>query len=542
MPPAPLDSAPFCDIVSVLSSSARNFQTAKTANPAVSPPNAKIGRCHLVGAGPGDPGLFTLRGRDLLATADVVIYDHLANPRLLAWTKPGAQIIYAGKRAGHHALSQDEINALLIEHTKAGREVVRLKGGDPFVFGRGGEEAIALQEAGLAWDIVPGVTSAVAGPAFAGIPVTHRGIASAFTIVTGNEDPVKPASGLDYAQLARTGGTLVFLMGVERIGAIAKALMDGGAAPTTPVALVRWASRSAQETLVTTLENAAADVARADFQPPAVTIVGDVVSLRERLRWAENRPLFGKRIVVTRAREHAGSLSTQLESLGAEVEELPMIRIEPPENMQPLGDAVRDAHTYNWIVFTSPNGVRAFFDLFFKVYDDAREIGGARIAAVGPATAEEVRRYRFGVDAQPKEYGAEAILDALMEVESVENLTFLLPRADIARDTLPQELAKRGAIVDEVVAYRTIAERTDLTGARARLIEHGADYITFTSSSTAEHFAALGIALKPHCRIASIGPATSGTLRKLGYNVTLEASRHDIPGLVEAILHDVFRA
>ncbi len=543
MPLASLAALPFCERVMAHSSSfAQNFQSRQKTGDADKVDPGKRGRCHLVGAGPGDPGLLTLRGRDLLASADVVIYDYLANPRLLSWAKPGAKIIYAGKRARQHALSQDEINALLIEHTKAGREVVRLKGGDPFVFGRGGEEAIALQEAGLLWDVVPGVTSAVAGPAFAGIPVTHRGIASTMTIVTGNEDPTKPSSEVNYAELARIGGTLVFLMGVERIGEIAKALMEGGASPSTPVALVRWASTSAQQTLETTLQHVGADVLRADFQPPAVTIVGDVVSLRQKLRWVENRPLFGKRIVVTRARESAGTLSAHLESLGAEVEELPMIRVEPPEDLRALGDAVRDAHTYNWIVFTSPNGVRAFFDLFFKIYDDAREIGSARIAAVGPATAGEVRRYHLGVDVQPKEYGAEAILDALSEVEAVENLTFLLPRADIARDTLPQQLTERGAIVDEVVAYRTVPEKADDIGARARLVEQGADYITFTSSSTVQHFAALGIALKPHCRIASIGPATSDTLRQHGYSVNVEAAKHDIPGLVESILHDVFRA
>jgi uroporphyrinogen III methyltransferase/synthase len=503
---------------------------------------AKIGRCHLVGAGPGDPGLVTLRARALIADADVIIHDYLANPRLLAWSKPGAELIYAGKRAGQHTLTQDEINALLVDKTKAGLDVVRLKGGDPFVFGRGGEEALALQQAGLAWDVVPGITSAIAGPAAAGIPVTHRGLAASFVVATGNEDPNKPEPDLDFAAIARSPGTKVFLMGVDRIGSIAERLIAEGMPPKTSVALVRWATLSAQQTLVATIETVAAEVDKVSFQPPAVTIVGDVVNLRETLRWFENRPLFGKRIVVTRTREHAGILSEQLEALGADVDELPTIRIEPPKDILEFGELVRDAHTYNWIVFTSPNGVRSFFDLFFKIYSDARDLGSCRIAAVGPATADEVRKYRFAVDVQPKEYVAEAILDALLEVESVENLTFLLPRADIARDTLPKELVKRGAIVDEVVAYRTVPETEDVTGAKVRLADQGADYVTFTSASTAEHFAALGIPLKPGCRTVSIGPVTSEALREKGLPVSIEAKQHDIPGLVEAILHDVFRA
>lgn len=493
------------------------------------------GKCFLAGAGPGDLGLVTLRAQKCVEEADVIVYDYLCNPEMLKWAKPGAEIIYVGKKAGEHTLRQDEINELLVERCRAGQQVVRLKGGDPFVFGRGGEEAQALAKAGIRFEIVSGVTSAIAAPAYAGIPLTHRGKNSHVTFFTGHEDPEKSESSIDFAALTKLGGTQVMLMGVERIGAIAKEMLVRGARADLPVALIRWGTTGAQETLVGNLENIAARVAERKFSAPAVAVFGDVVLLREELNWFENRPLSGKRIVVTRTRAQAGILSGQLHALGGEVLELPTIRIEPPTDLRAFAELVQDAHAYDWIVFTSPNGVTAFFDLFYKLYDDAREIGGARIAAIGPATAQRVKDYRLHVDLRPEEFVAEAVVREFQKQGSIDNLKILLARAEKARDVLPKQLSALGAIVDEGFAYRTIPETRDDTGARRRLLEEGADMITFTSSSTVENFMALNLPWPAGMKVASIGPITSKTARGLGLQVDLEARRHDIPGLVEAI-------
>jgi uroporphyrinogen III methyltransferase/synthase len=339
-------------------------------------------RVYLVGAGPGDLGLVTLRAKECIEQANVIVYDHLANPEMLSWAREDAEIIYAGKEAGKHALKQDDINALLVTKAREGKQVVRLKGGDPFVFGRGAEEAEAIVDAGIAFEIVPGITSAIAGPAYAGIPVTHRGQNSHVTFFTGHEDPTKAQSSIDYAALTKLGGTQVMLMGVERIESIARQMMEQGARKNLPVALVRWATTGRQETLVGTLENIAKRVLDIGFEAPAVAVFGEVVSLRENLNWYEKRPLSGKRIVVTRTRKQASELSNQLRRLGAEIVELPTIRIEPPTELREFAELVQDAHSYDWIVFTSPNGVEAFFEMFFKLYDDAREIGPTKIAAI----------------------------------------------------------------------------------------------------------------------------------------------------------------
>jgi uroporphyrinogen III methyltransferase/synthase len=499
---------------------------------------SSTGTCYLAGAGPGDLGLVTLRVKQVVERADVVVYDYLCNPEILQWAPAGAEIIYAGKKAGQHTLKQEEIDALLVEKTRAGKRVVRLKGGDPFVFGRGGEEAAALAAAGLAFEIIPGISSAIAAPAYAGIPVTHREHTAQLTIFTGHEDPTKTESSLDLAQIAATPGTKVMLMGVERIGIITAKLIENGAAPETPVALVRWGTTGRQQTLRGTLADIAERVGASGFQAPAVAVFGDVVKLRDQLNWFETRPLFGKRIVVTRTRKQAGALSAALRELGADVFELPTIRIEPPQNLREFAELVRDAHTYEWIVFTSPNGVTAFFDLFFKMYEDVRSIGGAKIAAIGPATAAKVREYSLGVDLQPKEYIAEAVVEAFKAQGSIENVTILLARAEQARDVLPNELAKLGAIVDVAVAYRTVPETEDVSGGLARFKAEGADMITFTSSSTVENFMALKLALPPGLKTASIGPVTSATMRELGLRVDVEAEQYDIPGLVAAVLDE----
>lgn len=493
------------------------------------------GICYLVGAGPGDPGLLTLRGKYCLEQAQVVIYDYLSNPELLRHAPASAEKIYVGKKAGQHTLTQDAINALLVEKTLAGHIVVRLKGGDPFIFGRGGEEADALAEAGCKFEIVPGISSAIAGPAYAGIPVTHRGHNTALTIFTGHEDPSKPESSLDYAAIARTPGTKVMLMGVERLADISASLRDGGMAAETPVALVRWATTGRQETLVGTLGDIAGKAASEGFKAPAVAVLGEVVNLRPTLNWFESRPLFGKRIAVTRTRKQAGVLIDALRALGADAYELPTIRIEPPENKREFYVLVKDAHTYDWVIFTSPNGVDAFFEAFYALYKDARSIGGVRIAAIGPATAERVRHYHLDVDLQPEKYVAEEIIKSLQEETTVENLKILLARAENAREVLATELTRLGAIVDEAIAYRTVPETDDVSGGIARFREEGADVVTFTSSSTAENFVALKLPLPAHLKTASIGPITSATMRKLGLDVDIEAAVHDIPGLVQAI-------
>jgi uroporphyrinogen III methyltransferase / synthase len=495
----------------------------------------KTGKCFLVGAGPGDLGLVTLRAKECIEQAEVIVYDYLCNPEMLRWAPDNAELIFAGKKAGAHTLTQEEINSLLVEKTREGKRVVRLKGGDPFLFGRGGEEAQALAAAGLSFAIVPGVSSAIAGPAYAGIPVTHRGRNSHVTFFTGHEDPEKSESALDFGALAKLGGTQVMLMGVERIGAIAREMMANGMRRDLPVALIRWATTGRQETLVGTLENIAQRVTAAGFAAPAIAVFGEVVNLRDELNWFEDRPLSGKRIVVTRTRSQAGALTEQLRGLGADVIELPTIRIEPPTDLRAFAELVQDAHAYDWIVFTSPNGVNAFFDLFYKLYDDAREIGGARIAAIGPATAQRVKDFRLHVDLQPEEFVAEALVREFRKEGDVENLRILVARAEQARDLLPRELTALGAIVDEGFAYRTVPETRDDIGARRRLLEEGADLITFTSSSTVENFLALGLSWPAKMQVASIGPITSKTARDRGLEVALEARRHDIPGLVEAI-------
>ncbi|HEX4637992.1 MAG TPA: uroporphyrinogen-III C-methyltransferase [Chthoniobacterales bacterium] len=497
--------------------------------------NRERGKVYLVGAGPGDLGLVTLRAKECIERAAVIVYDHLANPEMLNWAREDAEIIYAGKKAGDHSLKQDEINRLLIEKAREGKEVVRLKGGDPFVFGRGAEEAQAIVDAGIAFEIVPGITSAIAGPAYAGIPVTHRGDNSHVTFFTGHEDPAKEKTAIDYAALAKLGGTQVMLMGVERIDAITREMLANGVRPDLPVALVRWATTGRQETLVGTLKTIAQRAAEAEFEAPAVAVFGEVVALRKDLKWYEDRPLSGKRIVVTRTRKQASALSNQLRALGADVLELATIRIEPPTNLRDFAELVQDAHQYDWIVFTSPNGVEAFFEMFFKLYDDAREIGAAKIAAIGPATAERVRDFRLHVDLQPEEFVAEGVLREFQKQGGVENLRILIARAEKARDVLPRELSRLGAIVDEGFAYRTVPETRDVTGARRRLLEEGADLITFTSSSTVENFLALGLPWPKGMQIASIGPITSKTATDHGLKIGIEARRHDIDGLVEAI-------
>src|SRR5438105_6694872 len=441
------------------------------------------GEVYLVGAGPGDPGLVTLRAKECIENANVIVYDHLANPETLSWTRDDAEIIYAGKEPGGSQLSQQQINALLIEKAREGKQVVRLKGGDPFVFGRGAEEAQAIADAGIPFEIVPGITSAIAGPAYAGIPMTHRAHNSHVTFFTGHEDPAKAESAIDYAALAKLGGTQVMLMGVERLGSITSKMLEQGVRSDLPVALVRSATTGQQETLTGTLEDIAQKAVASDFKAPAVAVFGEVVGLRDSLNWYEKRPLLGKRIVVTRTRKQASVLSNKLRAVGGHVIELPTIRIQPPTELREFAELVQNAHIYDWIVFTSANGVEAFFDIFFKLYDDAREIGGVRIAAIGPATAQRVKDFHLHVDLQPEEFVAEAVVREFKKQGSMENERILVVHAEKARDVLPKELSVAGAIVDEAFVYRTVPEVSETSGPRLQLAENGDVLIPYTSSS-----------------------------------------------------------
>ena len=494
------------------------------------------GIVYLVGAGPGDPGLLTLRAKECIEIADVIIYDYLSNAEFLRMARADSERIYAGKKAKDHTLTQDEINALIVAKAKEGKIVTRLKGGDPVLFGRGAEEAAELAAAGIRYEIVPGVSSSIAGPIYAGIPVTHRSHASQLTIFTGHEDPTKPESSLDYAHLAKTPGTRVMLMGVERMMEITQELIKHGASAETPVALVRWATRGNQQTLVGTLGTIAEQVKASGFKAPAVCVIGDVVKERENINWFEDRPLFGKRIVVTRTRHQAGGLTKQLSKLGADVIELPTIKIVEPKNLLEFGELVQDCYTYDWIVFSSPNGVEAFFKMFYKLYSDARSIGPAKIAVIGPGTAEKVKDYHMAVDLMPeKKFVAEGLIEKFKKDEHMEHLKVLWVRAEDAREVIADGLNKLGAIVDEALAYRTVPERDDNQAAIARMTEEGADVITFTSASTVECFFALGLELPKGVKIASIGPVTSDALKKRGLKIDIEAQEYSIPGLVKAL-------
>lgn len=505
------------------------------------------GTVHLVGAGPGDPGLFTRRGAELLSVADVVVYDALCNPALLALTSDEAEIIYAGKRANQHAIPQDELNDLLVDHAKAGKSVVRLKGGDPFLFGRGGEEAERLAQAGVAFEIVPGVTSISAVPAYAGIPTTHRDYCSSITVLTGHEQPGKPESAIDWAHVANEPGTRIILMGIERLRHITEKLLEHELPADTPAGLIRWGTTGRQGTLTGTVGDIADKAEAADFQPPALIIVGGVVAMRDKLRWFDQKPLFGQRIVVTRTRAQASALSAQLTGLGADVLEIPTIKIVEPDDKNCLKDGMLGLGSYQWLVFTSPNGVDRFFDYFFRAFDDLRDLGGCRIAAIGPATAAKLKALHLKVDLMPEQYTATAVAKAFADSKKfdIENENIALFRAQVANPELPKELEKLRAIVDDIPVYKTVPETEDRTGAVARLESEGADWITFTSSSTVENFHErfdLPTTLARHqIKPLSIGPETSKALEALGIMPAAEADPHTIPGIVDALKQAVAR-
>ena len=502
---------------------------------------------YLVGSGPGDPGLFTIKGVRCMEEADAVVYDRLAPEALLKHAKPEAESIYVGKRPGNPTMSQGEINDLLVELGRAGKTVVRLKGGDPYIFGRGGEEALALIEAGLPFEVVPGVTSGVAAPAYAGIPVTHRNVSTSVVFVTGHEDPTKGRSDVDWARIAKGADTLVLYMGVGRLKEISTELVAAGRSPETPVACVRWGTIPEQRTVTGTLEDIAARVAQADLKPPAITVVGDVVALREAgLDWYERRPLFGRCVVVTRARAQAGELSVELERLGAEVYEFPTIQIQAPEDFGPLDAAIRDLDSFGWIVFTSVNGVEAFLERLWHHGLDLRAVPRrAKVAAIGPATAQRIEEVGLRVDVVPEEYRAEALIEVL-ETDSIAGKRVLIPRAKVAREILPDKLREAGAEVVVPPAYESAPSSEGKNELARRLGAGEVDCVTFTASSTVENFVgAFGpgeaVGLLAETRVVCIGPITAETARGHGLRVDTEAEEYTIPGLVEAV-EDLFAA
>jgi uroporphyrinogen III methyltransferase/synthase len=492
------------------------------------------GTVYLVGAGPGDPGLLTRRSLELIERADVILYDRLIPAGALAGARADAELRYVGKRAGDPALAQEEINALLVELGRAGKLVVRLKGGDPFVFGRGGEEAEALAAAGVRYEVVPGVTAGVAAPAYAGIPVTHREAASAVAFVTGHEDPAKDESALDWDALARFPGTLVLYMGVGNLGGIAERLVAAGRDPSEPASVVERGTLPGQRSVSAPLAEIAASAARAKVGAPAIVLVGAAAALGHSLAWLERRPLHGQVVAVTRARAQASVLAERLAALGGEVIETPAIRIEPRLGEPEVVEAISRIREYALVCFTSPNGVRLLFDALGRAGHDARALAGATVAAIGPGTAAELERQGILADVVPTRSVAEALAEALVDVP-VEGRAVLLARATDARDVLPDALRDRGARLDDVAVYDTVAE--PLADDQLEQLRR-ATYVTFTSSSTVRYFLESGGRVPEHARVVSIGPVTTATARELGVTVHAEAERHDIDGLVAALVAD----
>ncbi len=506
----------------------------------------KTGLVYLVGAGPGDPQLLTLKAKSLLERADCLVYDALVAPAILSFVRPDCERIYVGKRADQHAMPQDDMNKLLVGCASKYSITVRLKGGDPYVFGRGGEEALYLRAAGVRFQVVPGISSALAVPAYAGVPVTQRGMCTQLSIFTGHEMEGKSSSSLDLANIAQAQGTKIMLMGMKKLDGIIETLIAEGQSPDTPVALVQWGCTSRQRKLLTTIGELSHRVKEEDFGAPAILVIGEVASLSEQLDWWSDMPLHGQRIIVTRTRQQASALRQSLQDLGAEVLELPMIRIAPPSDRHGFAESVVDAPQYDWLVFSSPNGVNKFFQAFFAVYEDIREIGGARIAAVGPGTAAELKKFGLMVDVMPQKAVAEELIAEFdrkaEEFGGIEHSSMLWVHGEQARDYIYRELMKRKAIVDECIAYSTVAETQDPTGVRPLIESEGADWITFTSASTVHHWMKMGIKLHAHCRIASIGPVTTAALAEYKLKPDLEAPKHNIASLVDAIQQECSHA
>jgi uroporphyrinogen III methyltransferase/synthase len=510
------------------------------------------GKVYLVGAGPGDIGLLTIKGLKCLRKADVVIYDFHLNAQVLNYISHNAEFIYAGKRGGHHTLTQDEINNILVRKAKEGKIICRLKGGDPFVFGRGGEEAEALSREGIAFEVVPGVSSAIAAPAYAGIPLTHRLLSSSFAVIPGYEDAAKKESMIDWSKLATGVGTLVFLMAVKNVDLIVRKLMEHGRPSETPVAVVRWGTRPDQKTIVGTLESIPAIVREKHIQPPAVMIVGEVVNLRKTLKWYEKKPLFGYRILVTR--EHMEGFE-RLEELGAEILEFPTIEIIPPASYAELDSSIERITSYDWIVFTSRNGVKYFFRRFFERDKDIRELKGIRICTVGTKTAQEVKNYGMKVDLIPGDFRAEGLIESFVKLgqghstasgQKIKNsgllkgMRFLLPRAEKAREIFPEKVRELGGEIDVPVVYRTVKPESRGKRLRRFLREGRISMATFTSGATFDNFREImGEDADEYLQgipIAAIGPVTAKSIEKAGLRVDIMPKEATIEAMVEEII------
>jgi uroporphyrinogen III methyltransferase / synthase len=502
----------------------------------------KKGKVYLVGAGPGDPGLLTLKGKSLIEKADVIIYDYLANEAFLNYARDDAELIYVGKSGGSHTMKQEDINGLLCEKAEKGFNVVRLKGGDPFIFGRGGEEAEVLVKAGIPFEVVPGVTSAIAAPAYAGIPLTHRDYTATVAFITGNEDPAKEQSNIDWEKISTGVGTLVFLMGIGNIEAIAAELIKHGRSPETPAAVIHRGTVPAQKSIEANLRDIAAAAKREGIKPPGIIVVGDVVRLRQDLNWFENKLLFGRRIVVTRSRDQASQFLAGLTELGAECIEFPTIKIVPPSSRDGMDKAIQRLEGYNWLIFTSVNGVEYFFKRLFDSGKDIRSLWNIKVAAIGPKTAEAVRHRGIRPDLVPDEYRAEAVVEAFKNYD-LKGSSILLPRAFEAREILPDELRQMGAQVDVVEAYRTVMPETGAEKLAAMLEKGEIDMATFTSSSTVLNFLSMFkdkredlLQWMKGVTVACIGPITAKTAEDNGLKVAVSAKEYTIEALTAAIV------
>lgn len=510
------------------------------------------GKVYIVGAGPGDAGLFTVKGLRCLQRADVVVYDFHLNAQVLNYINHEAEFIYAGKRGGLHSMTQEQINHTLIKNAEEGKIICRLKGGDPFVFGRGGEEAEALSKKGIEFEIVPGVSSAIAAPAYAGIPLTHRLYSSSFAVVPGYEDPTKGESSIDWTKLATGVGTIVFLMAVKNIAFVCKKLIENGRSPETPVAVIRWGTRAEQTTVVGNLKDIAELINEKDIMPPAVMVVGDVVNLRENLKWYENKPLFGQRVLVTR--EHSEGFE-RLEDLGAEIIEFPTVRIVPPLDWTGLDRAIDRIESYNWLIFTSINGVQFFFKRFFEKARDIRDLKGIRICAVGTKTGAEINKYGLKVDLVPAEFNAEGLIEAFtppnppldkggnegdVALKPFKGMKFLLPRAEVAREVFPEKIRELGGKIDVVIAYRAV--KPEIHGKRLKrfLREGKISIATFTSAATFNNFMSVmdkdAHELLKDVSIAVIGPVTAKAVEKAGLEVSIMPEQATVEAMVDKII------
>lgn len=504
----------------------------------------KTGKVYLIGAGPGDPGLVTVRGRELIEQADVIVYDYLANQKLLDWAKKDAECVCVGKSAGRHSIPQDEIEEILVQRANKGLMVVRLKGGDPFIFGRGGEEVSELEIDEIAYEIVPGVTAALAAAAYAGIPLSHRDYSSSITFLTGHENPEKQTLSIDFRAYGKNPGTLCLYMGIAQLTRIIKELKEGGMSGEMPVAIIEWATLNRQRSISGTLDTITDQIEQTRIGAPAIVVIGEVVAHRSKTGWFEGRPLYGKRVVVTRAREQAGQLTTMLEDSGADVIELPFIEVRPDFDEGLVTEVLAGIAVYEWVIFTSANGVKNFFDLFHKAFDDIRCLGPMRIAAVGTATAREIEKHNLKVDLVPGKANARALAKELIQNEGLENVQVLVVTGNQNREELVTQLVSEGrAIVDTLPLYKT--SKTDLTKepAAARYRKEGADVVLFTSSSTVKSFAdqSAALTLEEGARqptYGSIGPMTTKTLKELNLPLGFEAGQSSLSHfVVETISH-----